>query len=277
MLRERFGIYADATCPAGTTLIDKAAFRDSTAVCRKNDQSGFLPAVCPSGQTTYFVANSAREVGVVCIPSSATTYTPDFSKPRGNWLCQSSQDYIGTTWSRAEPPEDYSSVKCIRVSATAPSSGDTSLDGLSTQYTSLKTQYSTLAAEVLADPSKMTARLPTLQSLNQQIASVLDQMLRAMQYAKQSPNSDAYRDQLVETLGRIQTDYNGLKTNTDTLETLRRIRGAQDESWRGPLFVYLMAFLAAAIFLVLVILFRRQTSESTIAPTMSPTAMPPLT
>lgn len=151
------------------------------------------------------------------------------------------------------------------------------LDELTTQYTTLKTQYTTLANEVLADPSKMSQRLPQLQSLNQQIASVLDQMVRALQYARQSPNGDAYRDELVATLGRIQSDYNGLKTNTDALETLRRIRGAQDESWRGPLFIYLMAFLAAAILLVLVIVLRRQKSESAIAPTMSPSAIPPLT
>lgn len=151
------------------------------------------------------------------------------------------------------------------------------LDELTAQYTTLKTQYATLANEVLADPSKMSQRLPQLQSLNQEIASVLDQMLRAMQYARQSPNSDAYRNELVETLSRIQTDYNGLKTNTDTLETLRRIRGAQDDSWRGPLFLYLMAFLAAAILLVLVLVLRRQKTESPMAPRMSPTAIPALT
>lgn len=151
------------------------------------------------------------------------------------------------------------------------------LDELTTQYTTLKTRYTALANEVLADPSKMSQRLPQLQSLNQEIASVLDQMLRALQYARQSPNSDAYRDELVETLGRIQKDYNGLKTNTDALETLRRIRGAQDESWQGPLFIYVMAFLAAAVLLVLVIVLRRQKSESAIAPAMSPSAIPPLT
>jgi hypothetical protein len=102
-------------------------------------------------------------------------------------------------------------------------------------------------------------------------------MLQEMQYARQDSNSEAYRDQLVEQLSRIQTDYNGLKANTDTMETLRRIRGFQDESWKSPLFIYVALLLVAALVLVLVILFRRQKAESATMPSASPAAIPPLT
>lgn len=274
MLRERFGLYPDATCPAGTTMIPPEYLRKVIIAC--TGANGGKAAICPSGSNVYAIQTETRQQAVICIPSGTATYAPDFTKGMNTWPCQAG-DYFGN--SKRDATDTSGQYICIpATTATSSSSGSSStLDTLTTQYTSLKTQYTTLANTVLADPSKMTQSLPTLQSLNQQIASVLDQMLRALQYAKQSPNSDAYRDQLVETLGRIQTDYNGLKTNTDTLETLRRIRGAQDDSWKGPLFIYLMAFLAAAILLVLILVLRRQTKESAAAPSMSPTAIPPLT
>lgn len=151
------------------------------------------------------------------------------------------------------------------------------LDELSTRLTALRTQYTTLASQAVTTPAQLQTLLPQIQSLNQQIATVLDQMITEMQYAQQGPNSDAYRTQLVEQLTRIQSDYNGLKTNTDTLQTLQRIRAFQDTSWEGSLFLYLAALFVAAVLLVVVILFRRQSTDSAIAPSTSPTAMPPLT
>lgn len=252
---------------------------DVLRACRTSSSDNAPTApTCSAGTTLYrvVVAGAYTDPKFICVPSSTVTY-PLLSSDSTTFPCRTG-DYAGTNKDDGGI-EDFVCVPAT-TSSSSSSSGSSStsgLDTLTTQYSSLKSQYATLAEEVLADPSKMSQRLPQLQSLNQQIASVLDQMLRAMQYARQSPNSDAYRDELVATLGRIQTDYNGLKTNTDTLETLRRIRGAQDESWRGPLFVYLMAFLAAAILLVLVIVLRRQKSESATAPATSPSAIPPLT
>ena len=150
------------------------------------------------------------------------------------------------------------------------------LDELNTRLSSLRSQYTTLATQASANPSQVATLLPQIQSLNQQIANVLDQMLQEMQYARQDPNSEAYRDQLVEQLSRIQTDYNGLKANTDTMETLRRIRGFQDDSWKSPLATYMAILLVAALVLVLVILFRRQKAERATMPSASPAAIPPL-
>lgn len=151
------------------------------------------------------------------------------------------------------------------------------MDELRVRYADLRGQYDTLIAQTLASPATITTTLPQIQSLNQQIAAVLDEMLAELQYVRDGPNSDAYRTQLLEQLSRIQSDYNGLKTNTDSLETLRRIRSFQDDSWKPSLLLYVLGLIAAAILLVLVMVFRRQSSESTIAPTTSPMAMPTLT
>lgn len=151
------------------------------------------------------------------------------------------------------------------------------LDELNAQYAKLQTDYQALVAQALADSSKLPTILPQIQSINQQMAGVLDKMLKELQYARDGPNSDAYRTQLVETLGRIQSDYNGLKTNTDALQTLKRIRSFQDTSWQSSLNLYVGLFLLFAIVLVAIMLFRHQKSESTTAPSTSPIAMPPLT
>lgn len=269
MLRERFGIYPDATCPDGRRTFFGG---DGIKSCRTStSDSSPVALTCATG-TPYAIVTEGREFKSICVPSTTTTYAGSTTGGPEDWPCRPG-DYFGTS------AETWTGHVCIPATtatggATPPATG---LDALSAQYTSLKAQYTTLANQAAATPAQVPTLLPQIQSVNQQIASVLDQMLQAMQYARQSPNSDAYRDQLVETLSRIQSDYNGLKTNTDALETLRRIRGAQDESWKGPLFLYLMAFLAAALLLTLVILFRGQKKESPTAPASSPAAIPALT
>lgn len=273
MLRERFGLYTDATCPAGTTMIPPEYLRGVIRAC--TGATGGKDAVCPSGSTVYAIQTQTRQQAVICVPSGTATY-PLVSSTPGSWPCRSG-DYYGSTARDATDTSGQSVCIPATTATSSSSSSSGSLDTLSTQYTSLKTQYTTLANTVLADPTKMTQSLPTLQSLNQQIASVLDQMLTALQYAKQSPNSDAYRDQLVETLGRIQMDYNGLKTNTDALQTLKRIRSFQDTSWQSSLNLYIALFLLFAVGLVLVMAFRRHKTASAIAPSASPSTMPPFT
>ena len=148
---------------------------------------------------------------------------------------------------------------------------------LTTQYTALRAQYTTLANQATANPGQIQTLLPRIQSVNQQIAAVLDQMLTQMQYANDGSNSETYRAQLVEQLARIQMDYNGLKTNTDAMQTLRRIRSFQDTSWQSSLMLYIGLFVVIAGLLALLVMFRRHASTSTIAPSPSPAAIAPLT
>jgi hypothetical protein len=267
MLRERFGLYTDATCPPGRTVTFYRG--DGIKVCRTNAQdTAPVAPTCATG-TPYLIVTEGRETKAICVPSTTTMYPPDTTQ---SFPCRTG-DYFGTS------ADTWTGHTCIPATtatggATPPATG---LDALTAQYTTLKAQYTTLTNQAIATPAQIPTLLPQIQSVNQQIASVLDQMVQATQYARQSPNSDTYRDQLIEQLAQIQSDYNGLKTNTDALETLRRIRGAQDDSWKGPLFLYLMAFLAAAILLTLVILFRGQKKESPTAPASSPAAIPALT
>ena len=148
---------------------------------------------------------------------------------------------------------------------------------LTAQYTALRAQYTTLANQATATPDQIQTLLPQIQSVNQQIAAVLDQMLTQMQYANDGGNSETYRAQLVEQLARIQLDYNGLKTNTDAMQTLQRIRSFQDTSWQSTLMLYIGVFVLVAGLFALVVMIRRYTNTSASAPSPSPAAMAPLT
>jgi hypothetical protein len=148
---------------------------------------------------------------------------------------------------------------------------------LNVRYAALRKQYETLVQGALADPSTLSAALPQIETVNQQIAGVLDQMLKELQFARDGPNSETYRTELLQLLTRIQSDYTGLKANTDKHETLRRIRNFQDTSWRPTLLLYVALLLIFGIMLILVILFRRQTKDSTAAAITSPSAIAPLT
>ena len=268
MLRERFGIYTDATCPAGTVKDLASAPRNSVLICIGT--AGVKSAgVCPAGATPMYIVNDSRDDAVVCVPTSTVSYPMRQGDP-ASFPCNAG-DYLGF---------DDTGVKCIpsgsSATTTTSSSSGESLNELSARLTALRTQYTALVNQGAQTPAQIQTILPQIQSVNQQIAAVLDQMITQTQYAPPGPNSDTYRDQLVEQLTRIQSDYNGLKNNTDALKTLRRIRSFQDTSWQSTLALYLTGFLVVAILLVLVMLFRRQKSVSPTAPSMSPTAMPPL-
>lgn len=268
MLRERFGIYTDATCPAGTTRDLASAPMNSVLICIA--EFGVKSAgQCLAGGTPMYITDELRNNAAVCIPSTTATYPIAERDGRDVWPCRPG-DYLGFSETEA---------KCIPSgSASTPPPPPSSSSGgdLNTQYKALKAQYDTLVTRAVTDPTTLQTALPQIQSINQQMATILDQMLVELQAARTGPNSDAYRDELTATLARIQMDYNGLKTNTDALQTLRRIRSFQDTSWQSTLNLYLALFAIFAIVLVLVMLFRRQTKESTPATIASPPAMPTL-
>jgi hypothetical protein len=269
MLRERFGIYTDATCPAGTTRDLASAPLNSVLICIA--EFGVKSAgQCLAGGTPMYITDASRNSAVVCIPSTTASYPLITTGGPQDFPCRSG-DYLSFSDAGIKCIPSGSASTTTTTTTTTPSSGD-----LNAQYETLKRQYDTLVAQTLAEPARLSTTLPQIQSINQQMSTLLDQMLTQLQYARNGPNSDAYRDQLAETLARIQMDYNGLKTNTDALQTLRRIRSFQDTSWQSSLNLYLALFLIFAIVLVLVMLFRRQTKASTPAPSASPAAIPTL-
>ena len=145
------------------------------------------------------------------------------------------------------------------------------------QYQGLAQQYQSLADEALRDPTKLQTNTEKMKSINTQMARLLDGAISDMTSGGARGDLASQRDALVEKLRRIQREYNGLLVNTDKVQTLRRIRGFQEEDWKGKLKLYIIFFSILAGIMFLVILFKRQKADSTNIAPMSPTSMPPLT
>jgi hypothetical protein len=142
-------------------------------------------------------------------------------------------------------------------------------------YRMLNAEYVQLIQDILANPASAQQKIPRVTTLAGQIATVLDEAAKEMALIPNPPNDlAAERDELVKRLQQIQRDYSGLLQNTDKIETLRRIRSYQDESWRPSFAFHLIAFFVLAVTLFLVILFVRQRENTAMSPTsaaISPT------
>ena len=271
MLRELFGIYSDGVCPAGSTM--NSPLTMNAWPCTKTDGTGGTLHTCAAG-TAVVISTDARQTAAICVPPGTALY-PLLNVPASTFPCNAG-DYVGMM---------TTGMKCVPAAGAVTAGGSTTttaangggLDALSTRLTALRAQYTTLANQATATPAQIQTLLPQIQSVNQQIAAVLDQMLTQMQYARDGANSETYRTQLVEQLARIQLDYNGLKTNTDAMQTLQRIRSFQDTSWQSTLFLYVGLFVLVAGLFALLVMFRGHTKTSASAPSPSPAAMAPLT
>ena len=156
------------------------------------------------------------------------------------------------------------------------------MNRLESDYQTLQDQYRSLAteAETKTDAKSLNPILEKLQRVNRQIAEVLDRMLTNVAKTKENGASiSTYRDDLVKALRRIQIDYNNLRTNTDTLETLRRIREYESSKATGSLNWYLLGFLVLCFLLPMFILIfgRQRSSDATYAMPATPAMMAPLT
>lgn len=152
------------------------------------------------------------------------------------------------------------------------------MDELNGRYTKLINQYNTLVDQTLANPNKVNENVTKIIQVNTQISSVLDEMIGVLTLAKTSSSQmTSYRDELIQKLEKIQSDYNGLVRDSDKLTTLRKIRAFEDESWKRTLRMYLFLFLGLVVLLGVVIVFKRQKADTTAATPMSATAIPPLT
>jgi hypothetical protein len=144
------------------------------------------------------------------------------------------------------------------------------------QYQTLAQQYQGLADEALRDPTKLQSNTEKMKILNTRMAGLLDSAIADMTSAGASGDLARQRDKLIEKLRRIQRDYNGLLVNTDKVQTLRRIRGFQEEDWKGKLQLYIIFFAILAGVMFLIVLFKRQRVESANIAPMSAMSTPPL-
>jgi hypothetical protein len=154
------------------------------------------------------------------------------------------------------------------------------MDELRRRYASLTQQYETIATDALTNPDKLNENVARLININTQISSTLDEMISILTLAKSgSAQMVTYRDELIQKLEKIQRDYNGLVKDSDKLETLRRIRAFEDESWKRTLRMYLIAFLAIISLVGILVMFKKGTQKAltTTATPISAAAMPALT
>lgn len=122
------------------------------------------------------------------------------------------------------------------------------------------------------------SRLPQLRQMSEGIQKTLNKMIEGLTFLKKdTPNIQKERDFLVERLRQIQLDYNGLLVNTDTLETLRRIREQEGGDMKRDLYRYLLFFFVVCMGVVLLLLFTTgQKKESTATSAPTPSMTPPL-
>lgn len=234
------------------------------------------PVACPAG---FYPSWSSQ--GVLCIRQGAPTYqatntggpvlTPN--------ICQGNPQISGLL---------NGLVTCLGTRPAAGATTQTSGTGATTTtqaatnppFATLDTNYQSQVAAYEAavntsiqrnDPSRLTE----LRTMSEGIQTTLNKMIENLTYLKkETPDLKAERDKLLEDLRRIQQDYSAMLTNTDDLETLRRIRQQENGEARRMLIIYLMAFLFVSCMLLVYVIYtgrKTPTSATTAAtPTMSP-------
>jgi len=146
-----------------------------------------------------------------------------------------------------------------------------SIDELSAKYKSQIAKYDRLVRQAI--DQKDTSKIEEIRALNPAISKTLDEMITKVTYLKkETPELKKYRDQLTERLRQIQMDYNGLVKDTDTLETLRRIRQEESGEADRQLYWYMIAFLIIAFAIVAyLILYGKKETTATMASTVPTT------
>jgi hypothetical protein len=127
------------------------------------------------------------------------------------------------------------------------------MDALRTAHSNQLNQYKTLIETAVEN--RDSSKLPEIIAINIALTSRLDTMLTLLATMKQNNSAEAELTELLADLRQIQRDYNGLIKETDTLETLRRIRQQEDVSIKRELYWYLIVFVFVAILLIAYLIF----------------------
>jgi hypothetical protein len=160
------------------------------------------------------------------------------------------------------------------MSVTA--SSTQTFDELNATYQQQVADYETAMTASITqnDPS----RLPDLRTKSEAIQTTLNKMVESITYLKkETPDLKAERDKLLEDLRRIQQDYSAMLTNTDDLETLRRIRQQESGEARRQLLIYLIAFLFVSCMLLVYMVYTGRKNVTSPTTAAMPTASPALT
>jgi hypothetical protein len=127
------------------------------------------------------------------------------------------------------------------------------MDALRTAHSNQLNQYKTLIETAVQN--RDSSKLPEIIAINIALTNRLDAMLTLLATMKQNNSAEAELTELLADLRQIQRDYNGLIKETDTLETLRRIRQQEDVSIKRELYWYLIVFVFVAILLIAYLIF----------------------
>jgi len=143
------------------------------------------------------------------------------------------------------------------------------MDELRATYRKQLSDYDALVASAIS--TQDASQIPKIKELNTAISKTLNDMIEKSTYLKkETPDIAKVRDELVEKLRKIQKDYNGLIANTDTLETLRRIREQESSSDKKELYWYLIFFFGLAFIMFIYVLFFTYKNEATAAIASTP-------
>ena len=146
------------------------------------------------------------------------------------------------------------------------------MDELRVKYERQRKEYDALVNVAINtnDPTQLTK----LRALNEAIARTLNEMIESVTFMKkESPTLSDERDELLSRLRQIQLEYNGLIVNSDSMETLRRIRQQESTEANRQLYIYIGLFLLVCLIIILYLAFRNQRSDTTAArASMPPTA-----
>lgn len=146
------------------------------------------------------------------------------------------------------------------------------MDELRAKYEQQIKEYEDLVKTAIQ--TEDVSQVPILREKNIAISTTLNRMIEKLTFLKkETPSLSSERDVLISRLRQIQQDYDGLKENTDKLETLRMIRQQEGTEANRQLYLFIGFFLLMCLVMVLYLAFATHRKDST-APmaSMPPTA-----
>jgi hypothetical protein len=127
------------------------------------------------------------------------------------------------------------------------------MNALRTAHQNQLNEYETLIKTAIAN--RDSSKLQDIRAMNNALTARLNTMIQQLVTMKNNYSAEDELEALLADLRQIQRDYNGLIKETDTLETLRRIRQQEDVSIKRELYWYLIVFVFVAILFIGYLLF----------------------
>lgn len=147
------------------------------------------------------------------------------------------------------------------------------MEELTAKYKAKLAEYERMVANAIE--SRDTTKIEKIRRLNTEVSDALNAMIEKLTYLRrETPSLKKYRDELIERLSQIQLDYNGLKANKDTLETLRRIRQQESGEANRQMYWYVIAFLVTSIAILVFLIFYGNSETTAMMASTVPTTPP---